>query len=126
MQGCGEGQSTTVHRRLLAAHPQQSHHGAVAVPVLVLPGGELHPGLVGAGVDGEEGFAHLPAPPHPLCPPGEVQGLDAEPHVVVVVVLAETCWERRGVKSCLGGLVVPGASPGLIHQQPWLALLCEL
>jgi len=93
VQGCGEGQPAAVHRRLLAAHPQQSHHGAVAVPVLIPPGRELHPGLVGAGVDGEEGFAHLLAAPHPLCPPGEVQGLDAQPHVVVLVVLAETCRE---------------------------------
>lgn len=94
-QGHGDGQAAAVHGWLLAAHPQQGQHCAVAVPVLVPSGRELQPGLVGPRVDGEEGFTHQPAlpPPRRLCPPREAQGLDVQPNVMVLVVLAETCSE---------------------------------
>jgi len=87
MQGSSEGQAAAVHGWLLTACPQQGQHCAVAVPVLISPCQELHPWLVRTGIDGEEGFTH-PLPPQ--WGPRAVQGFDAEPHVVVLVVLAVT------------------------------------
>lgn len=72
VEGHPVGQAPAVAGRGVCTGPEQSQVAAVVVRVLVLPGREVHSGLVQAWVDGKNGLAHPLG--HPSGGPAQTSG----------------------------------------------------